>query len=68
MTFAEYPLIRQTFVTAFYDAIQESLDHPDHFIYLFHCADGYYLIDWSKLNAATNDKLQHTFRNGEKTL
>lgn len=70
MTFADYPILIDTYVTAVQTAIEESKEHPDHFIYLFRFGSGY-RIDYSGIpDVCLNDTDRHisTYSNGERTL
>jgi len=67
MTFASYPIKETSFIYARERAKEESLDHPDHFIYLLRSNSGYYLIDHIGLKHS-DEKIIFTFKNGEKTL
>ncbi len=68
MTFAQYPIKEYSFIYARERAKEESLDHPDHFIYLFKNSLGVYLIDYLGLPKFDDERIIATFKQGEITL
>jgi hypothetical protein len=68
MTIAEYPIREYSYIYATERAKEESLDHPDHFIYLLKSNKGFYLIDVLGLPKFDDERLIATYRKGEKTL
>ena len=67
MTFASYPIKESHYITARETAREESIEHPDHFIYLLRNNYGMYLIDHIGLKHS-DEKIIITFKNGEATL
>jgi hypothetical protein len=68
MTLRDYPIKEETFIYATERAKEESLEHPDHFIYLFRSNLGYYLIDVLGFPKFSDERLIATYYKGEKTL
>jgi hypothetical protein len=64
---SEYPIQQTTFITARETAKEESLSHPDHFIYLFKNNSGGYLIDHLGI-VHSDERILLTFKKGEKVL
>ena len=67
ISFAEFPLKHTSFITARETAIEESMDHPDHFIYVLKNNSGVYLIDYLGLKH-DDEHIIATYQNGEKKL
>ena len=67
MTFAEFPIKETSFIYARERAKEESLEHPDHFIYLLKNNSGLYLIDYIGIKH-DDEHIIATFKNGDKTL
>jgi hypothetical protein len=68
MTLRDYPIKEYSFIYATERAKEESMEHPDHFIYLFKSNHGHYLIDVLGLPKFSDKRLIATYRKGEKTL
>jgi len=66
-TFASYPMTYTSFITARETAKEESLEHPDHFIYLLKNNSGMYLIDYIGIKH-DDEHVIATYKNGDKTL
>jgi len=67
MTFADYPLKESSFIYARERAKEESLEHPEHFIYLYKNNAGWYVIDHIGIKH-DDERLICTFKGGDKTL
>ncbi len=63
-TFADYPLKEYTYVTARELAREESIEHPDHNIYLLKLSSGGYVIDYLGI-VGDDEKLLMIFKNGK---
>jgi len=68
MSFEEYPIREYSYIYATIIAKEESLEHPDHYIYLLKSNRGFYLIDVLGLPKFDDERLIATYRKGEKTL
>ena len=68
MSFADYPLYEQSRVYAVLTAIEESKQHPDHFIHIYHNSQGRYRIDYQGILKADDERHIFTYKNGNKTL
>lgn len=67
MSFSEYPLLEYGYLSACELAKQESLLHPDHFIYVFKKYSGAYVIDY--MSVKHDDELHMvTYKNGNISL
>jgi len=66
-TFAYFPILETSFIYARERAIEESLNHPDHFIYVFKSNSGGYVIDYQGIKHS-DEHLIFTFKDGDKTL
>lgn len=64
-TFADYPLKELSYITARECAREESIEHPDHFIYMIKLSSGGYVIDHKGV-IGDDEKLIRTFKKGEE--
>jgi len=62
-----YPLKCDTYLTAKETAKEESILHPNFFIYLLKNNSGMYLIDYIGIKH-DDEHIIATFKNGDKTL
>jgi len=65
--FTYYPIKVDTFISARETAKEESLDHPEHFIYLYKSNSGHYVIDHIGIKH-DDERLLFTFKKGDLSL
>lgn len=68
MSFSEYPIYKELNFEAHKVAREESIEHPDHFIYAFRNSQGQIRIDHKGILKSDDEYAVFTYRNGHKEL